>query len=128
MCNHPCRLINLRPEFQALYTIINNNLFEAYNALDTFIVANLQNRMIDERKTICIQQNSAIQSQGKPVMYSDSFFNELEKSKVHTEDLDQKVKDKLQIVAQMNMNEYPRLINMCKEYSLLRIKNIEKNN
>ena len=124
-CNHQCRLISLRPEFQALYTTVNQNLLDAYAALDTFIVASLNNRLIEERKLISMQQNYAAQSQGKAIPYTQSFFNELDSRKIHTEDLEQKVRDKLNIITGMNSNEYVRLITLCREYSFIKIQNIE---
>ncbi len=124
-CNHQCRLISLRPEFQVLYTTVNQNLLDAYAALDTFIVASLNNCLIEERKLISMQQNYAAQSQGKAIPYTQSFFNELDSRKIHTKDLEQKVRDKLNIITGMNSNEYVRLITLCREYSFIKIQNIE---
>ena len=125
-CKHPCKLPEIRNEFQSVYAYVNKYLFDTLQMLDAYIVDQYQNAAKDELINSYLENIVLCQAQGKTPKYGENDIDSIQKQKkdlsIQQADLDKRLHD----ILAMNQKEMVRLINLVREYCALRIQNAER--
>ena len=125
-CKHPCRMPNVRIEFQNTYATVNKHLFDTLTLLDAFIVEHYQNAVKDELINLYRENIAQCQAVGQPSQYSEKDIQDIQKLKKDLSIQQAELEKRLGEISAMNQKEMIQLINLSREYIALRMQNAER--
>ena len=126
VCKNPCKIQNILPEFQRIYEMIGQRIFDVLKEIDCYIndIRNndLRNTLIDAYKI----ENEKCQKLGQPPQYSEEMIKECENEIVDVKFRQDKICAALNEINGYNQNEIPQLCNLARGYIIERKKNAYK--
>lgn len=125
-CKNPCKIQGILPEFQRIYEMIGQRIFDILKEINLYIgdISNndLQNALIDAYRA----ENEKCQKIGQPPQYSEEVIKECENKIVDVKFRQDKICAALNEISGYNQNEIPQLCNLARGYIIGRKENAYK--